>query len=165
MRVQFGVFTCVPKQSCYCTVLASHEKHEVQFLWDPGILNQMDTRLEETAVANPVHSMQTLLKLLFFIEQPVGLKFWTQLCHSWCTTPVFLRELHVPMIKTNNCSSTSIGVASSEYAYILIFLHDQWKLVRRGVHETDSAKHLLLSSPIYIQNREMDIFFITFLPP
>jgi hypothetical protein len=67
MRVQFGVFTCVPKQSCYCIVLASHEKHEVQFLWDPGILNQMDTRLEETAVANPVHCMQTLFKLLFFL--------------------------------------------------------------------------------------------------
>jgi hypothetical protein len=67
MRVQFGVLTCVPKQICYSRVPASHENHEVQFLWDPGILNQMDTRLEETAVANPVHCMQTLFKLLFFL--------------------------------------------------------------------------------------------------
>jgi hypothetical protein len=58
------------------------------------------------------------------------------------------------------------GISLSQYPYFLIFLHGQLEFVRhQGVHETDSAKHLLPSSQIYLQYWEMNIIFITFLAP
>jgi hypothetical protein len=57
------------------------------------------------------------------------------------------------------------GISLSVYPYIF-FLHGQWEFVcQQGVHETASAKHLLLSSHIYVRYKEMDIIFVTFLPP
>jgi hypothetical protein len=73
--------------------------------WDPRVTvllyasraaYSMDIMPEETAVANPIRSMQIPFKLLICIERPVDLKHLrTQLslqCHSWCTPPnAFLR--------------------------------------------------------------------------
>jgi hypothetical protein len=55
-RIQFGVPTCVPKQSCYCRVPSSHENHEIQFLWVPGIFNQMYMILDKSAVPKLVYT-------------------------------------------------------------------------------------------------------------
>ena len=63
-------------------------------------------------------------------------------------------------------SMTYSGISSSKYPYTSIFLHDQWEFIhQQGVHENYNAKHLLLSSQTYVQILELDIIFITFLPP
>lgn len=62
-------------------------------------------------------------------------------------------------------SMTYNGIFLSEYPYILIFLHEQWELLhQQGVQKNYNAKKLL-SSQNYLQICEMDIIFITFLPP
>jgi hypothetical protein len=66
--------TCAPQQIYYGRVPSSQENHGIQFLRDPGILNQMEIMLEETAVANIAHSIQTPFNLLNSVGQPIDLK-------------------------------------------------------------------------------------------
>lgn len=62
-------------------------------------------------------------------------------------------------------SMTYNGIFLSEYPYILIFLHEQWEFLhQQGVQKSYNAKNLLAPQK-YPQICEMDIIFITFLPP
>jgi hypothetical protein len=89
-----GVYTILSSTTtrdiCYWRAPSRPLNHGIDFLWDPGIFIQMDAMLEEAAVANLVHSLQTPFKLLNLVGQPFDLKqFWAQLllqCHLWCTT-------------------------------------------------------------------------------
>lgn len=62
-------------------------------------------------------------------------------------------------------STSPNGIASSEYGQTMYYLSEQWEFLhQQGVKKYCNEKNLL-SSQNYLQICEMDIIFITFLPP
>jgi hypothetical protein len=74
--------------------------------------------------------------------------------------------IQLPMSTTSHIWDPVVCIASSEYAYIVDFLTDQWEFIYQpSIQPNYNAKRLLLSSHNYLQIWKMDIIFITYLPP
>jgi hypothetical protein len=125
-------------------------------LWDPGIAisSYMYSWLEMTEVKTSTWLQSPLpMNKTSSIWDP-GIESLYFSCNRLSITELIQIKGWISMAYS--------GISLSQYPYILIFLHGQLEFVRhQGVHETDSTKHLQLSSQIW----EMDIIFITFLPP